>query len=118
VPDDLGRREELLVSAGDEDVDHGGGQRPEDVDDRGARRALPDRRDELHEALLAPGEREVLLRREVVEDRLLGDVGGGRDLGDGDAVEAALGEEPAGRGGDGLASGALLACAKAFVLCA
>jgi hypothetical protein len=67
---------------------------------------------------LAPGEREVLLRREVVEDRLLGDVGGGRDLGDGDAVEAALGEEPAGRGGDGLASGALLACAKAFVLCA
>jgi hypothetical protein len=54
----------------------------------------------------------------VVEDRLLRDVGGSRDLGDGDGVVAALGEQPAGGGGDGLPSGALLACAEAFDLCA
>jgi hypothetical protein len=52
----------------------------------------------------------------VVEDRLLRDFGGGRDLGDGDAVEPTLGEQPAGGGGDGLPSGALLAGAEAFGL--
>ena len=38
-------------------------------------------------------EEEVFLRREVVEDRLLGDARLGRDLGDGNVVEAALDEE-------------------------
>ena len=33
---------------------------------------------------------EVLLRREVVEDRLLGDIGGPGDLGDADLLEATL----------------------------
>ena len=54
---------------------------------------------------------------EVVEDRLLRDVGGGGDLGDGDRVEAAFGEQAAGRGGDRLAGGALLARAEALVRC-
>ena len=80
-------------------------------------RAIGDGGDELGDALLAAGEGEVLLGREVVEDRLLGDVGGGRDLGDGDGVKAALGEEPAGGGGDRLARGALLALAEAFGRC-
>jgi hypothetical protein len=66
--------------------------------------------------MLAPGERKVLLRREVVEHRLLRDVGGGRYLGDGDGLEAALGEEPAGGGGDRLARSALLALAQALSL--
>ena len=76
------------------------------------------RGDELRDALLAPGEGEVLLGREVVEHRLLRDVGGSGDLGDGDRVEPALGEQPTGGGRDGLAGGALLACAKALCLCA
>jgi hypothetical protein len=54
----------------------------------------------------------------VVEDRLLRNVRGGRDLGDGDGVEAALGEQPSGGGGDGLPSDALLAGTKAFGRCA
>ena len=91
--------------------------RPENVEDGAAGRALGNGGDELRDALLAAGEREVLLRREVVEDRLLRDVGGDRDLGDGDSVEAALGEEPAGGGGDTLARGALLAFAKAHGRC-
>ena len=73
---------------------------------------------QLREALLAPGERQVLLSREVVEDRLLRDVGGDRDLGDGDGVEAALGKQPAGGRGNRLPSDALLAGPEAFGLCA
>jgi hypothetical protein len=38
-------------------------------------------------------EDEVLLRREVVEDRLLGDLGDPRDLLDSDGLEPAVGEE-------------------------
>ena len=55
---------------------------------------------------------EVLLGREVVEDRLLGDVGGARDLGDGDALEAALGEQPPRGLRDQLARLLLLALAQ------
>ena len=51
---------------------------------------------------------------EVVEDRLLGDVGGRGDLGDGDGVEAALGEQAARGGDDRVARGALLALAQAL----
>ncbi len=58
---------------------------------------------------LEPRVEEVLLRREVVEDGLLGDVGLPCDLGDGDAFEAALGEEPARRLRDQLARLLLLA---------
>ncbi len=116
---DLGDGEQVLVPAGDEVVDHRVGQRAEDVEDGGAGWALGDVGGEAHDALLAAGEGEVLLRGEVVEDRLLRDVGGRRDLGDGDGVEAALGEEPARGGGDRLAGGALLARAQTLgLLCA
>ena len=57
---------------------------------------------------------EVLLGREVVEDRLLGDVGGARDVGDGHGVEAVLGEERHRRRGDRLARLALLALAQSL----
>ena len=53
------------------------------------------------------------MRREVVEDRLLGDVGRARDLGDRHALEPALGEQPARGLGDQLARLLLLALAEA-----
>src|SRR2546430_1522300 len=65
------------------------------------------------ERLLAGGEEEVLLGRKVVVDRLLGDVGRGRDLGDGDAVEAPLREELHGLIGDLLPCAELLRIAQA-----
>ena len=43
---------------------------------------------------------EILFRREVVEDGLLGDVGGAGHLGDADLLEAALEEETLRRLGD------------------
>jgi hypothetical protein len=56
------------------------------------------------------------LRREVVVDRLLGDLGGGRHLGHGDGLEAVLREQSARRGRDGLAGGTALALAESFGL--
>ena len=64
----------------------------------------------LLERLQAPVN-EVFLRREVVEHRLLGDLGLARDLGDGDAFEAPLGEPAARDLGDQLARVLLLALA-------
>ena len=118
MADDLGHREEVLVPTGDEVVDHGRGQRAEDVEHRAAGRALGDVRDEPRDALFATGEGQVHLRREVIEDRLLRHVGGGGDLGDGDVLEPALGEQPAGGGGNRLPRDPLLAGAEAFDLCA
>jgi hypothetical protein len=60
VADDLGHREQVLVSGGDEVVEHGVGQRAEDVEDGGAGWALGDVRDEPRDALLATCERKVL----------------------------------------------------------
>ena len=63
----------------------------ERLHERGAGRAGADRVDERVAAVLALVEDEVLLGREVVEDRLLGDVGRARDVGDGHGVVAVLG---------------------------
>jgi hypothetical protein len=52
-----------------------------------------------------------------VEHRLLRHVGGRGDLGDGDVVVPALGEEPACGRGDRVASGALLALAQPLGRC-
>ena len=64
------------------------------LEDGLAGRTAADRLDERRLALRHLVEEEILLRREVVVDRLLGDAGRCRDLGDGHPVEAALGEEP------------------------
>ena len=47
-----------------------------------------------------PVQDQVLPGREVPEERRLGDLGGGRDLGDGHGVEAPLQEQPDGGLGD------------------
>ena len=56
---------------------------------------------------------EVLFRREVVEDRLLGDIDGPGDLGDADLLEATLQKETLGRVGDRPARLLLLPLSKA-----
>ena len=75
---------------------------------------VADRLDERGAALLAAVQDEVLLGGEVVEDRLLGDVGGARDVGDGHRVEAARDEQRHRRLRDRLARLALLALAQSF----
>jgi hypothetical protein len=75
-------------------------------------RSRGDLLDETRLEDLHPAPEEILLRREVVEDRSLGDVGRCRDLGHRDAVEAALAEEGLRRVGDQPARALLLARAK------
>ena len=65
----------------------------ERVDDGRARRALADRRQELVLEDLEAAVDEILLAREVVEDGRRRDLGRARDVGHGDGVEAARGEE-------------------------
>src|SRR5262249_24312290 len=62
-------------------------------DDGLTRHAVADRPDQRRLALGKLVEEKVFLRREVVEDGLLGDARRGSDLGDRDVVEAALDEE-------------------------
>jgi hypothetical protein len=81
---------------------------PKRRDDRLARLATPDRVDERRLPRRHLVEEEVLLRREVVEDGLLGDVGGLRDVGDGHTVEAARDKQLHGLVGDLLANPELL----------
>ena len=114
VAHDAGDDEAVPGRAGGHDVEHRLGVRAEDVEHRRAGRALRDRRLQLGQPLLAAGEDEVLLGGEVVEDRLLGDVGGDGDLGDRDGVEAALCEQAARGGGDRVVRGALLAFTQAW----
>jgi hypothetical protein len=78
-----------------------------------ARRAVADGLQQLVLEGAEPPVDEVLLTREVVEDGLLGDVGGARDLGHGHALEPALGEEPPCGLGDLLERALLLARAEA-----
>ena len=90
-------------------------RRAEGLDDRRRLRGrVADRLDERGAALLAAVQDEVLLGREVVEDRLLGDVGGARDVGDGHGVEAVLDEQRHRRLRDRLARLALLALAQSL----
>src|SRR5215469_15282122 len=56
---------------------------------------------------------QLVLGREVVVDGLLGDLGRARHVGDRDLLVPALGEQPRGRVGDGLARAGLLALAQA-----
>ena len=105
VADDLPADACLLVEAADvldderaQRVERGGVGRP--------------RLERLREVLLereVVGEEEVLLGREVAEDRALGDVGGGGDVRDRRRVVAPLGEEREGGRGDQLARAPLLA---------
>ena len=111
---DAGDDEAVLGLPEGDGVEHRLRVRAEYVEHRGAGRALGDVRLELGQPCLAAGEHEVLLGGEVVEDRLLGDVGGRGDLGDRDGVEAALGEQTARGGDDRVARGALLALAQAL----
>ncbi len=85
----------------------------EGVHDGRVRRALADRAEELLLERLEARVEEVLLRREVVEDGLLGDLRRARDLRDRHALEAPLGEELPRRGGDVLARLLLLPLAEA-----
>src|SRR6476469_9973778 len=78
-----------------------------------AGRALADRPKQLVLEGLKPPVDEILLGREVVEDRLLGHLGGARDLGHRDALEAALAEQATRRLGDEPARLLLLALAQA-----
>ena len=73
--------------------------------------ALADGREQLLLERLEPPVDEVFLGREVVVDRLLGDVGLARHLRDGDPVEAALGEQAPRSLGDQLPHLVLLALA-------
>jgi len=88
------------------------GQRPERGDDGRARRPVADALDERRQPGVAGAEDEVLLGGEVVEDRLLGDVGRVRDLLDGHRVEPALAEQAHRRARDRLARATLLALTK------
>src|SRR3954452_7980847 len=74
-----------------------------------ARRPVADRAQQLVLEGLEPPVDEVFLGREVVEDRLDGDVGGTCDLRDRDGLEAAFAEQAACRLGDQLAGLLLLA---------
>ena len=68
-------------------------QLAERVEDRLAVGPRPDRLRERPRALGDLVEEEILLRREVIEDRLLRHAGLGGDLGDGNLVEATLDEQ-------------------------
>ena len=89
-------------------------RRAEGLDDRRACRPRAYGLDERGAALLPAEQDEVLLGREVVEDRLLGDVGGARHVGDGHGVEAVLDEQRHRRLRDRLARLALLALAQSL----
>ena len=89
-------------------------RRAEGLDDRRPRGARADRLDERGAALLAAVQDEVLLGGEVVEDRLLRDVGGAGHVGDGHRVEPARDEQRHRRLRDRLARLALLALAQSF----
>ena len=89
-------------------------RRAEGLDDRRPRGTRPDRLDEGGPALLAAVQDEVLLGGEVVEDRLLRDVGGAGDVGDGHGVEPMLDEQRHRGLRDRLARLALLALAQSL----
>src|SRR5262249_43547854 len=80
--------------------------------DRLAGWTVADGSEEIVLEALEPAVDEVFFRREVVEDGRLGDVRFAGDLGDADALEAALGKQPPGGLGDELPSLLLLALAQ------
>ena len=110
--DDTRDDEAIIAPAEGDGVEHRFGVRAEDIEHRGAGGALGDGRLQLGQPRLAAGEDEVLLCGEVVEDRLLRHIGGDGDLGNGDGVEPALGEEPACGRSDRGTGGALLALSQ------
>jgi len=79
------------------------------------RRAVADDGLQLAQAVRVPVEEQVLLAREVVEHRHLGDTGGVGDLRDGHRVEAATDEQPGRDVRDQLPGRSLLALSQTFL---
>ena len=87
----------------------------EGLEHRLAGRPVADRGEQLFLEVLEAAVDEVFFGREVVEDGRRRDVGGLRDLGHRDGVEAAFGEQRQRRGGDRLARLLLLPLSQSWV---